>query len=252
MAIFVTMMMMGLLLGFVGAGGSGFIISILTTFFGIPIHIALGTSLAAMVLTSLSGAFSHYREQNVVVPVGLPVGFFGMIGAFSGSRIAHIIPELQLTWFTASMLFLSAFLFWLRIFTPFGKMIATKYGNITPKGVKFWVSAAGLGIVTGMLSGMFGIGSSTFIQIGLLVFFGFSVRQSVGTTLFIILPIAFVGGFGYYTIGNLDVQLLVKVAAGTMIGSYLGAKCTNRLHPMILKIALVTVPTIGGLLLLIG
>src|SRR5699024_11568824 len=66
----------------------------------------------------------------------------------------------------------------------FGKMIATKYGNITPKGVKFWVSAAGLGIVTGMLSGMFGIGSSTFIQIGLLVFFGFSVRQSVGTTLF--------------------------------------------------------------------
>lgn len=252
MAIFITMIMMGLLLGFVGAGGSGFIISILTAFFGIPIHVALGTSLAAMVFTSLSGAFSHYREQNVVVHVGLPVGFFGMIGAFSGSRVAHIIPDVQLTWFTASMLLLSSVLLGLRIFTPFGKMIATKYGDITLKGMKFWIAAAGLGLVTGMLSGVFGIGSSTYIQIGLLVIFGLSVRQSVGTTLFIILPIAFIGGLGYYTIGNLDVQLLVKVAAGTMIGSYIGAKCTNRLHPMVLKVALVTVPAVGALLLLIG
>lgn len=252
MIVFTTMLIVGLLLGFIGAGGSGFIISILTAFFGVPIHIALGTSLAAMVVTPLSGAFSHYREQNVVVRVGLAVGLFGMIGAFSGSRIAHIIPDQQLTWFTASMLFLSALLLWLRIFTRFGHLFMKKDDQTTPTGMHFWVATAGLGLITGMLSGVFGIGSSSYIQLGLLIIFGLSVQQSVGTTLFIILPIALVGGLGYYTIGNLDVQLFVKVAAGTMIGSYLGAKFTNRLHPMMLKVAIVVVPIIGGLLLLFG
>ncbi len=42
MAIIITMLLMGILLGFVGAGGAGFIIAILTLVFHIPIHVALG------------------------------------------------------------------------------------------------------------------------------------------------------------------------------------------------------------------
>ncbi|MED2933198.1 sulfite exporter TauE/SafE family protein, partial [Bacillus wiedmannii] len=48
MAIIITMLVMGVLLGFVGAGGAGFIIAILTLVFRIPIHVALATSLTAM------------------------------------------------------------------------------------------------------------------------------------------------------------------------------------------------------------
>ena len=44
-AIIITMLVMGILLGFVGAGGAGFIIAILTLVFHIPIHVALATSL---------------------------------------------------------------------------------------------------------------------------------------------------------------------------------------------------------------
>lgn len=77
-----TMLVIGLLLGFVGAGGSGFIIAILTEVFGIPIHTALGTSLAAMVFTSLSGTLSHLRERNTMVKIGLATGLFGAVGAF--------------------------------------------------------------------------------------------------------------------------------------------------------------------------
>ena len=46
-AIIITMLVMGILLGFVGAGGAGFIIAILTLVFHIPIHVALATSLTA-------------------------------------------------------------------------------------------------------------------------------------------------------------------------------------------------------------
>ena len=65
MTIFAIMLCMGVLLGFVGAGGSGFIIAILVTFFSIPIHVALATAMAAMFLTMITGAFSHFREGNM-------------------------------------------------------------------------------------------------------------------------------------------------------------------------------------------
>lgn len=50
--------------------------------------------------------------------------------------------------------------------------------------------------------------------------------------------------------GYLNVGLFFEVVIGTIVGTYIGAKFTKRLHPIVLKIAMVTVPTIGGLLLL--
>lgn len=58
MYIILTMLLLGILLGFVGAGGAGFVIALLTLIFDIPIHTALGTSLAAMAFTTLSGAYT--------------------------------------------------------------------------------------------------------------------------------------------------------------------------------------------------
>ena len=95
MAIVLTMLLLGAILGFVGAGGSGFIIAILTLVFKIPIHTALATSLTAMAFTSLSGAFSHYREGNISIKAGLLVGGFGAIGALIGSKIAAFIPTMR-------------------------------------------------------------------------------------------------------------------------------------------------------------
>lgn len=107
-AIIITMLVMGVLLGFVGAGGAGFIIAILTLVFHIPIHVALATSLTAMAFTTLSGVISHYREGNVVLTIGGIVGGCGAFGSYIGSKIGSLIPPYLLHWFTAGMLFLSA------------------------------------------------------------------------------------------------------------------------------------------------
>src|SRR3954453_3272462 len=108
MVITFTMLLLGILLGFVGAGGSGFIIALLTVMFGVPIHTALGTSLAAMVFTSLAGAYSHYQQGNIDVKTGLAVGGFGAFTAYLGSGIAVWIPVDLLHWLTGGMLLLSA------------------------------------------------------------------------------------------------------------------------------------------------
>lgn len=252
MLIFLTMITMGLLLGFVGAGGSGFIIAILTVVFHIPIHTALGTSLAAMVFTSISATYSHIRETNVIPSTGLIIGLFGAVGAWIGAYIARTIPSEDLAWMTGAILLTSAVLLWLRIYGAPHWFQAHRSANQNLKSSLFWAQAVSLGISTGLMSGVFGIGSSAFIQAGLLILFGLSVQRAAGTTMFVILPIALIGGLGYLSYGYLDILLLIKVAAGTIIGSYIGAKFTNRLPSPTLKLAMIAVPVIGALTLFFG
>ncbi|WP_026573388.1 sulfite exporter TauE/SafE family protein [Bacillus sp. UNC438CL73TsuS30] len=249
MAIALTMFGLGVLLGFVGAGGSGFIIAILTVLFGVPIHTALGTSLAAMVFTTLSGAYSHFRQGNISVKTGLIVGGFGAVASFFGSKLAGLIPVQSMHWLTAGMLFLSAVILIVRLFMV--QKITGNLRNASTNPLNSIRRAAFVGIITGLLSGTFGIGAAPFIQIGLLVIMGLTLKQSVGTTMLVILPIALAGGVGYYFEGFLDFGLLLEVVAGTMIGSYAGAKFTGLAPQPVLKSAMVITPIVAGAILLI-
>ncbi|MCM3239840.1 sulfite exporter TauE/SafE family protein [Heyndrickxia oleronia] len=247
MAIVLTMLLLGAILGFVGAGGSGFIIAILTLVFKIPIHTALATSLTAMAFTSLSGAFSHYREGNISIKAGLLVGGFGAIGALIGSKIAAFIPTNEMHYLTGGMLFLSAILLILRLLLLKNKDGEDKKWSINSVQI---MKAACLGIITGILSGTFGIGSTPFIQLGLLTFLGLTLRQSIGTTMLVIVPIAVGGGVGFSTEGFLDVTLLIQVLIGTMLGAYIGAKFTNLVPKVVLKAAMILTPITSGLILM--
>jgi len=118
--------------------------------------------------------------------------------------------------------------------------------------MKFWLNAFYVGSFTGIISGIFGNGSTSFIQVGLLIIFGCSIQKSVGTTLLIILPIALIGGMGYFTVGYLDVVLFLKVVTGTVIGSYIGAKFTNRLQSNVLKFLMIATPAFSAIILFFG
>jgi len=241
------MLLLGAILGFIGAGGAGFIIAILTLVFKIPIHTAVATSLTAMAFTSLSGALSHYKEGNISIKSGLLVGVFGAIGAYEGSKLAAFIPGEDLHYFTGGMLFLSAALLVFRLFFLKSKDKSESHSSLSVMVAK----TAILGLITGILSGAFGIGSTPFIQLGLLAFLGLSLRQSVGTTMLVIVPIAIGGGVGYTAEGLLNITLLVQVLLGTMAGAYIGAKFTNLVPKIVLKSAMVLTPALSGLLLMV-
>lgn len=248
MLITLTMFVVGTILGFIGAGGAGFVIAILTLVFHVPIQVALGTALASMAFTTLSGTLGHYREGNISLRTGLLVGAFGAVGAFGGSRIAAVIPAFQLHWLTTAMLFLSSLMLLLRLFAD--KHTESQRETIFVSSSHRFLKSVLLGLVTGLLAGTFGVGSTPFIQVGLLVLLGLSLPQSVGTTMLIILPIAIGGGMGYSLVGNLDFLLLFQVLLGTMTGAYLGSKFTRLAPQAILKVAMVITPAVAGSLML--
>jgi len=83
----------GFLSGLLGVGGGTVMVPALVLGGGLDQHLAQGTSLAAMVLPSLIGAYTHWSLGHVrrdVVP-GLLLGV--LIGAFLGGRVALGIPE---------------------------------------------------------------------------------------------------------------------------------------------------------------
>lgn len=243
----IVMLAMGLLLGFVGAGGSGFMIAILTVGFGYPIHLSMGTALAAMLFTSLSGAISHSREGNIDWPSGLIIGLTGAAAAWLGADVAFSIPADMMRWCTAGMLMLSGLVLWLRL-SRFKDQPAIAYGT---RNLTYVLKTIGIGLITGFLTGTFGIGSTPFIQIGLMLLLGLSIRHAAGTTLLVILPIAAAAAMGYQEEGSLSLQLLLAVLAGTMTGSYIGAKFTKRVPSRVLKTGMVATPMAAALLLLL-
>ncbi|TSB47606.1 sulfite exporter TauE/SafE family protein [Alkalicoccobacillus porphyridii] len=245
MIIIMTMFLLGILLGFIGAGGAGFVIALLTVAFGFPIHTALGTSLAAMAFTTLSGAYSHFREKNVDIKLGTIVGLSAFFSSFAGAKLAVYIQEDLLHYFTAAMLLLSAVCMLIKLF------MSTESSENKLKTRQLWSRGIVIGVLTGLLAGMFGVGSAPFIQLGLLIFLQLSLRQSVGTTMLVILPISIGGGLGYVTEGFVDGALLLKVLIGTMAGAYVGAKFTNLAPKPVLKVAVIATPAVAGLLLLI-
>lgn len=104
----------GVLIGFIGAGGAGFMVAILTTVFDVPVHTAIGTAILAMLFVTISGAASHFRQGNVVYRLGLVVGLAGAAGAVVGADTSQAVPERALAIAAGAALWLLALLVWIR------------------------------------------------------------------------------------------------------------------------------------------
>ncbi|MBA2289043.1 MAG: sulfite exporter TauE/SafE family protein, partial [Chloroflexia bacterium] len=181
-----------MLLGFIGAGGAGTMLALLSLGFGLSIHEAVGTSLAAMVFVTVSGAISHYRETNVSLRAGLIVGLTGMVGAVLGANLGQAVPDDILQAMAGFALWFLAVLMWIRTrlgSSPVEIDHAADAVSTTPLKLK----AGGLGLTGGVAAAFFGVGMAPFLQLGLLVFLRLPLRKTIGTTMLALVFISLSG-----------------------------------------------------------
>ncbi len=240
---------LGILLGFVGAGGAGLIVALLSTGFGLPIHEAIGTGLAAMFFTAIAGAWSHYREGNVAIRAGLFVGIAGVVGAVAGSIFSQGIPETALTVAAGLGLWLLAAMVWFR--TRYATRIVPPPGDRAPDLTRDrQMPSVGLGLVGGGLSALLGVGMSPFLQLGLLVVARLQLRQAVGTTMFVLIFVSASAALTFSANGDVSAPHLIGTVVGLSSGSFIGARFTGRAPVIVLRVALVATPVFAGALLL--
>ena len=83
----------------------------------------------------------------------------------------------------------------------------------------------GLGLVAGVLSGLFGIGGGLLIVPGLMLAARFPIKLALGTSLgALLLPVGLLGAYTYWKHGHVDVRAAVLIAAGLTGGAFVGAR----------------------------
>ncbi len=108
----------GVLTGFVGVGGGFLLVPALVLLVGLPMHVAVGTSLTVIVLNSASG---FVRYLDVLAEAGLGVdwhlvgvfGAVGVVGSVLGNRIGAHVPREQLRrGFAVFLVVMAAYILW--------------------------------------------------------------------------------------------------------------------------------------------
>ncbi len=93
-----------------------------------------------------------------------------------------------------------------------------------------------IGLLTGIFSGLLGLGGGFIIIPILLYGFGLTQHQAQGTSLAVMIPpITLLAAWRYYHSGNVKVNMAVFIAAGFAIGGLLGADMVHRIPDAILK-----------------
>jgi uncharacterized membrane protein YfcA len=93
-----------------------------------------------------------------------------------------------------------------------------------------------IGIITGVMAGMLGIGGAIIMIPALVYFMGFSQQLAQGTSLAVMLPpIGILAAYNYYKAGHVDIKFALILAGAFLVGSYFGSKYALTLPQATLK-----------------
>jgi uncharacterized membrane protein YfcA len=93
-----------------------------------------------------------------------------------------------------------------------------------------------VGLLAGMLSGLVGLGGGVIIVPALVFVLGFSQHQATGTSLgILLLPAGIFAVINYYKRGYVDMNVVLLVFAGFLVGGYLGSRISVSLSEVTLK-----------------
>lgn len=231
----------GFFAGLLGVGGGAIMVPILTSIFlaeGFPksevVHLALGTSMAAIIFTSLSSLRAHHAHGAVLWKVvrGMTPGI--LFGTFGATFVAALLPTRPLT------IFFACFISYVAV-----QMLL----NIKPKPHRdlpgaFGLGAVGLGI--GGVSALVAIGGGS-LSVPFMSWCNVKAHNAIGTSAALGLPIAVAGALGYLvngwgqpglpplTAGFIYLPALVLVTLVSTLVAPFGARLAHRLPVATLK-----------------
>lgn len=223
-------LIIGLLLGLLGGGGSILTVPMLVYLLHIEPKTAISTSFVVVGMSSVLALIPHAKRHSVCWKSGVFFGLSGMAGAFGGGRVAAFFSsDLLMTLF--GLISLSTGLLMLRRTKRQTDSTASKQTmKVCPLQVPY-LRVLFDGFFVGGLTGMVGVGGGFLIVPALTMLVGLPMQSAVGTSLMIIVMNALAGLGGYSQHAALDIPLTIQVASGALVGSALGAILSGHVKP---------------------
>ena len=239
----------GLSLGLTGGGGAIFAVPLLVYGLGVPARDAVAISLAAVGVTSFVGFLHRWRLGQVEIRPGRLFAVAGMLGAPLGTWLAGQIPEAALLIaFAALMLVVAA-----RLWRQASRSVELPVDCPAPDdsdGPSCQRDAAGtlllnsrcarllfvVGIFTGILSGLFGVGGGFVIVPALVLFSRMPMHRAVGTSLMVVALVSVSGVASQFAAGrSLPMAVTLPFIAGGVGGLFAGQRIGRRLSGVMLQ-----------------
>ena len=231
----------GFFAGLLGIGGGTLLVPLLVFLFTAQdfptdriLHLAIGTSLASIVFTSFSSIYAHNARGAILWPTVKQSSIYLIIGTFGGSFFAERLDAQVLA----------------GVFVLFASYASAQLIlGLKPKPTRTLPKSIGMGIgssLIGMLSSLVGVGGGV-IAIPLMLMHNVPMRNAVGTSAALGLPIAIAGSFGYVwnglektnlpdlSFGYVYLPALFGVVVGTFITVPFGAKLAHSMPVSRLK-----------------
>jgi len=195
---------------------------------------AVGTSLAALLLpVGIFAVISYYRKGFLSISKAALVTTGLFFGSWFGAQIALGLDTVTLQRIYGVFLLYVCWRFtepvkWyaeIRARMEKKKLEETKTEEnaAEPKVAWYWILL--LGLVAGVLAGMFGIGGGVVIVPALVGLLHFDQKRAVGTSLAaLLLPSSFPAVYQYYQAGTLNIGVAALVALGLLFGALAGAR----------------------------
>lgn len=238
-------LLMGLFVGFfaglLGIGGGLILVTLMVYLFtvqGFPadrlLHLALGTSIASIVFTSISSLRAHHKHGAVrwdILRMAVP----GLIvGTLFGTFVADQMKSKYLAIFFVIFVYYSA---------------VQMFANVKPKPTRQLPGRFGMtvvAIIVGIVSSLVGVGGGV-MTIPLMSLCNVPMRQTIGTSAALGLPIAIAGTVGFIvtglgkdhlpplSVGYVYLPALIGIVIGTFVTVPWGAKAAHTLPVSTLK-----------------
>jgi len=231
----------GVLAGLLGVGGGVVIVPVLIALFtmqGLPQHylmqMALGTSLASIMFTSVSSMRAHHRHGAVRWNIVKAISPGIILGTLAGSTVASMLSTRFLKGFFICFLYFVS----VQMFLNFKPKPSREIPGAVP--------LMGVGGGIGVLSALVGIGGGS-LSVPYMAWCNIPLHQAVGTSAAIGFPIAAAGALGYIlnglgkadlpasSLGYVYLPALVGLVVFSMLTAPLGAKIAHKLPVAKLK-----------------
>jgi uncharacterized protein len=220
----------------VGFGGGIFMLPLLIIIFHVPINVAAGSIIFALLPGSIVSTYFNVRTKKIDYLAGISLEIPTMIGTIMGSLLTSFIPlsALEITF--------SFFVSGVGIYT-FRKghkndiqisnknNIFFKLNKIGPRVIKktetgayrisFFVAVA-FGMMAGLMAGLFGVGGG-FLKTPIMVnVFNIPPSVAAATALFMIVFTSLTGSVSHYLLGHINFTYTIPIVTGFIIGAVIG------------------------------
>lgn len=224
--------LIGLVLGATGGGGSLLAMPLLVYVVGVEPRGAVAMSLVVVGGSALVGVYHRRVSGEIKVKPALVFSGVGAAGAWGGALGHKFVRDETVLLLFGFLMIVAVWQMWRRSVEQPVRAPHDSCAERFPRSC--WIKVSAVGFLTGLLTGFFGVGGGFVIVPALAVVLGFPARMALSTSLLIIALISVGGIVGHLQAGQVDWLLTGILLLGGAFGMTGGSWIARRASPVTL------------------